>query len=300
LQVTRRGETRTQHELRFEVRDSGIGIAKENHHNLFRAFSQADASTTRLYGGTGLGLVICKRIVDLMGGTIGVESEAGRGSTFWFEIPLMKAAGDIQGQRTDLNGARILLLSTDAALRQRLLQAAPGWGAQLTEAETTQDALTRLRNSNSRGSNWSFDLLIVDLNSARATAIALHRNLTRSVELEDLHVVYLQGNDPAPSKWRGEYFGDVDDVNSELCHVRISNPRESGGVASTCSDSFLMREPKSLWRMASKNAFTSSSSPLTCNSTRPSGRLRTHPVMSNPVAICRTVQRKPTPWTCPS
>jgi signal transduction histidine kinase/DNA-binding response OmpR family regulator/HPt (histidine-containing phosphotransfer) domain-containing protein len=200
LQVIRKGETRTQHELRFEVRDSGIGIAKENHQNLFRAFSQADASTTRLYGGTGLGLVICKRIVDLMGGTIGVESEAGRGSTFWFDIPMMKAAGDIQGQRTDLNGARILLLSTDAALRQRLLQAAPGWGAQLTEAETTQDALTRLRNSNSRGSNWSFDLLIVDLNSARATAIALHRNLSRSVELEDLHVVYLQGNEPAPAE----------------------------------------------------------------------------------------------------
>ena len=200
LQVIRRGETRTQHELRFEVRDSGIGIAKENHQNLFRAFSQADASTTRLYGGTGLGLVICKRIVDLMGGTIGVDSETGRGSTFWFEIPLMKAAGDIQGQRTDLNGARILLLSTDAVLRQRLIQSAPGWGAQLTEAETTQDALTRLRNSNSRGSNWSFDLLIVDLNSARATAIALHRNLSRSAELEDLHVVYLQGNEPAPTE----------------------------------------------------------------------------------------------------
>jgi signal transduction histidine kinase/CheY-like chemotaxis protein/HPt (histidine-containing phosphotransfer) domain-containing protein len=200
LHVIRKGENRTQHELRFEVRDSGIGIAKENHQNLFRAFSQADASTTRLYGGTGLGLVICKRIVDLMGGTIGVESEAGRGATFWFEIPMMKAAGDIQGQRTDLNGARILLLSTDAVLRQRLMQAAPGWGAQLTEADTTQDALTRLRNSNSRGSNWSFDLLIVDLNSARATAVALHRNLNRTAELEDLHVVYLQGNEAAPTE----------------------------------------------------------------------------------------------------
>jgi len=200
LSVTRKGETRTQHELRFEVRDSGIGIAKESAKNLFAAFAQADASTTRLYGGTGLGLVICKRIIDLMGGQIGVDSEPGRGSTFWFDVPLLKAAGDIQGQRVDLNGARVLLLTNDAMLRQRLQQAAPGWGAQLTEADTTQDALSRLRSALGRGSNWAFDLLMVDLNSARSTAIALHRNLRRSPELEDLRVVYLLGNEPAAAE----------------------------------------------------------------------------------------------------
>ena len=197
LQVARKGETRTQHELRFEVRDTGIGISKVNAHNLFRAFTQADASTTRLYGGTGLGLVICKRIVDLMGGTMGVDSEPGRGSIFWFEIPLLKAQGDIQNARSDLNGARLMVLSNDAPLRQRLAKSMPDWGAQLTEAETTQDALTRLRTALGRGSNWSFDLLIVDLNSVRSTAIALHRNLRRTPELEDLRVVYLQGNEPA-------------------------------------------------------------------------------------------------------
>lgn len=194
LNVTRRGESRTQHDLRFEVSDTGIGIAKDA--RLFRAFSQADASTTRLYGGTGLGLVICKRIVDLMGGSIGVDSEPGRGSTFWFEIPLTKAAGDIQGQRSDLNGARVLLLSNDAALRQRLSLAAPSWGATLTQTDTTQDALTRLRTAISRGSGWTFDLLLVDLTSVRSTAIALHRNLRRTPELEDLRVAYLQGDEP--------------------------------------------------------------------------------------------------------
>ncbi|MEO5661535.1 MAG: ATP-binding protein, partial [Polaromonas sp.] len=196
LHVTRKGETRTQHELRFEIRDSGIGIAKEQSQNLFRAFSQADASTTRLYGGTGLGLVICKRIVDLMGGSIGVESESGRGATFWFEIPLLKAAGDTQGLRAELNGGRALLLSNDLALRQRMQQALPSWGVQLTETDTTQDALALLHGAVSRGSTWAFDLLLVDLNSVRSTAIALHRNLHRTANLEDLRVVYLHGNDP--------------------------------------------------------------------------------------------------------
>ena len=200
LQVSRRGETRTQHELRFEVRDTGIGIAREAATRLFRPFSQADASTTRLYGGTGLGLVICKRIVDLMGGSIGVDSEPGRGSLFWFDIPMSKAAGDIQSLRSDLNGARLLLLSNDNFLSQRIAQSATAWGIQLTTSETTQDALNRLRSAQARGSSWSFDLLVVDLNSVRSTAIALHRNLRRMAELEDLRVAYLQGTDPPPAE----------------------------------------------------------------------------------------------------
>ncbi len=200
LVVTRKGETRTQHELRFEVRDTGIGISQANIKNLFRAFAQADASTTRLYGGTGLGLVICKRIVDLMGGKIGVDSEPGRGTTFWFEIPLLKAVGDTQGHRADLNGARVLLLSTDPTLRQRMEQAAPGWGAQLTWCDTTQDALTKLRASLARGSTWAFDLLLVDLQSVRSTMIALHRNLQRAAEFETLPVIYLKGQDAPPAE----------------------------------------------------------------------------------------------------
>jgi signal transduction histidine kinase/DNA-binding response OmpR family regulator/HPt (histidine-containing phosphotransfer) domain-containing protein len=198
LVVSRKGETRTQHELRFEVRDTGIGIAKDAAKNLFAAFAQADASTTRLYGGTGLGLVICKRIVDLMGGQIGVESEPGRGATFWFEIPLLKAVGDMQGQRADLNGARLLLLSNDQPLRQRIQQAGPQWGAQVTVSESTQDTLARLRAALTRGPTWSFDLLLVDLNSVRSTAIALHRNLQRSTDFEGLPVVWLKGTESPP------------------------------------------------------------------------------------------------------
>jgi signal transduction histidine kinase/CheY-like chemotaxis protein/HPt (histidine-containing phosphotransfer) domain-containing protein len=200
LGVVRRGETKTHHELRIEVRDTGIGIARENLDKLFRAFAQADASTTRLYGGTGLGLVICKRIVDLMGGTIGADSEVGRGTTFWFEIPLLKAVGDIQDARADLHGSRALLLSSDASHRLRLQQAATTWGLQLALAETTQDALSQLRVALARGGNWAIDLLMVDLTSVRATTIALHRNLRNSPEFANLPVAYMKGSDEPPAE----------------------------------------------------------------------------------------------------
>jgi len=90
LEVAQPGEKDGEIELRFSVRDTGIGMSEEVRKKLFQSFTQADSSTTRRFGGTGLGLAICRKLVELMGGAINVTSEPGKGSTFWFTLPFAK------------------------------------------------------------------------------------------------------------------------------------------------------------------------------------------------------------------
>ena len=200
VSVRRVGETAAQHQLHFEVRDSGIGIPEEAQKRLFHAFTQADASTTRLYGGTGLGLAICKRIVDLMGGRISVQSEPGRGSTFAFDIPLLKVQGDMPARELEFDGGRLLLLSADQKLRLRLSMLLPNWGLRVTTVETTQEALDRLRAAATQGQPWAYSLVLADLAGMRNTALALHRNLERHAIYGDVRLVCLSGDEPVPDE----------------------------------------------------------------------------------------------------
>nr|WP_238396003.1 ATP-binding protein [Xanthomonas fragariae] len=194
--LRRLGETRAQHLLRFQVRDTGIGIAPDQQARLFRSFAQADASTTRLYGGTGLGLAICKRIVDLMGGRIGVESEPGRGATFWFEIPLLKVIGDLQ-QNTGTDAARVMVISSDARLSQRLKRLLDSWGVSHVLMETTQEALERVRrHSDTEG----FRCVIADHDKLRYSARAVHRALARPEDLRGSRLIWLYGEEPVPAE----------------------------------------------------------------------------------------------------
>src|SRR5690606_9997035 len=200
VSVRKLGESAAQHQLRFEVRDTGVGISRAGQARLFQAFSQADASTTRLFGGTGLGLAICKRIVELMNGRIGVESEEGQGATFWFEVPLLKIQGDmpVQDQRAD--GGRLLLLSADPRLRLRLSMLLPNWGLRVTTVETTQEALNRLRSAASQGVPWAYSIVLADLAGMRHTALALHRNLGRKAIYGDIKLVCLYGDGDVPEE----------------------------------------------------------------------------------------------------
>ncbi|HET7923728.1 MAG TPA: ATP-binding protein, partial [Rhodanobacteraceae bacterium] len=188
IQVSKRAETRDHHEIVFAVRDTGIGIAPDVAAKLFRPFSQADASTTRVFGGTGLGLAICKRLVDLMGGHLGVKSEIGKGSLFWFSVPLLKAVGDLQVRRS-LDGIRALALVEDDSLLRRLQNAGGTLGIEVTGVRTLADALAALRASANMGERWRHAVLFVDASAFKPVAATLVRNVLKDAALNHVQIL---------------------------------------------------------------------------------------------------------------
>jgi two-component system sensor histidine kinase RpfC len=143
--------------LKFSIRDTGIGIPPEAQARIFESFAQADQSTTRRFGGTGLGTAIAKQLVELMGGRIGLESAVGLGTTFWFEVTLEK-----QPERTgsgELAGARILLAGFPPAQRESLDHALSGWGATPVFVADVEEGLTRLVAEISRAKPFHSALL---------------------------------------------------------------------------------------------------------------------------------------------
>lgn len=198
IRVMQIAETRQHVKLRFEIEDTGIGIQPEDAGRLFKPFSQADTTTSRLYGGTGLGLVICKRIIDLMNGQIGVNSQVGRGSTFWFEIPLLKAVGDSQGAASDLNNAKVLLMSSNPSFCARFEQSGSLSRAKLHIATSIFDAQRLLKESLTFSNVSDIDLLIIDVSSGRQSAIQLQKVVLAADEYAQIRVAMLHSSEAEP------------------------------------------------------------------------------------------------------
>ncbi len=162
--------------IRFEVADTGLGIPGAALSRLFHAFSQVDTSTTRKYGGTGLGLAICRQLVELMGGEIGVDSEPGRGSTFWFTIPLEHDAGQPiePAPHADLRNLRVLIVDDNATNRTILEHHLSAWGMVSVSAEDGPTALQRLRAA---AGTDPFQLAILDMQMPGMDGLMLAREI---------------------------------------------------------------------------------------------------------------------------
>ncbi len=187
VRLSRRAGPQGQPLLHASVRDSGIGIPAAAMDRLFKVFSQVDASTTRHFGGTGLGLAICKRIVDLMGGRIWVESEAGKGSNFQFEIPLEAAPTPALAPRRPVGlAARRLLIVDDNATNRRILTLqTQRWGMRAQAAESGEEALAWL------DAGQVFDAVIIDVQMPRMDGYMLAAELRRRLPARQLPVLAL-------------------------------------------------------------------------------------------------------------
>jgi signal transduction histidine kinase/DNA-binding response OmpR family regulator/HPt (histidine-containing phosphotransfer) domain-containing protein len=155
-------ETATHALVRFSVKDSGIGIPADRVARLFRSFSQVDASTTRKFGGTGLGLAISQRISEIMGGKIGVDSEEGKGSTFWFTARLEKrdiARPKRRDTQFDPRGLRVLAVDDNTTNREIIRTQLESWSLRADVASSAVQAMQLLRQANAAGDPYRFAIL---------------------------------------------------------------------------------------------------------------------------------------------
>jgi two-component system sensor histidine kinase/response regulator len=189
VRVSAPGGTPDRFLLRFEVIDTGIGIAPENHKHLFQAFSQIDGSMTRKYGGTGLGLAISRKLVELMGGTLEVESTLGKGSRFWFELPI-ELAGHVEEQRV-FNAANehVLIVDDNETNRLILEDLLDTWKVRHKSASGGPMALELVAESASAGD--PFTTLVLDMQMPGMSGLDVARQLRRDERFRSLHIVLL-------------------------------------------------------------------------------------------------------------
>ena len=188
------GVTESEHHavIRCEVRDTGIGVAPDKKQLLFEPFSQVDGSMTRRYGGSGLGLSICKRLVELMQGEVGVDSAPGRGSTFWFTAQLEKQPGeaDERGELSEVPfSGSILIVDDNASSRAILHTRLQGMGLEVTEASSVAEAYSCLERGTSQSE--PITLVLLDYGLAGSDDLELVRKVRATPNLAALPIVLM-------------------------------------------------------------------------------------------------------------
>jgi CheY-like chemotaxis protein/HPt (histidine-containing phosphotransfer) domain-containing protein len=186
--------------LHFEVQDSGIGITGKQMVGLFQSFQQADTSTSRRYGGSGLGLAICRRLAELMGGKVGVQSEAGKGSTFWLSVRISKSDAPEQLERrmsdqagrtlyamAALDGTHILLAEDNPFNQQVAREFLEAGGATVSVAQNGQEALDMLRRE-------PFDCVLMDVQMPGMDGLEAMRQIRADRTFGGARIIALSAN----------------------------------------------------------------------------------------------------------
>jgi PAS domain S-box-containing protein len=181
-------------QVKFTVRDTGIGISENARGNIFKPFAQADATTTRRYGGTGLGLAISKELVTRMNGDIDFESEEGKGSSFWFSIPfqVQEGGGKVSSHlHSGLGGKRVLVVDDNEDIRELICETLLTWGCEVAEASDGKKALQILNQQHENKKH--FDFAIIDMHMPDMNGEALGRALKADRNLSSIQLIILTG-----------------------------------------------------------------------------------------------------------
>ncbi len=190
IRISLKKESDTNARLFFEVIDTGIGIRKNQKNKLFKTFSQADPSTTRKYGGTGLGLVISKQLAKLMGGQIGVESEDGKGSTFWFTVDFEKQPDSEKKELIvprEIKGTKVLVVDDNEINRQVFTEYLRSWSCGFDEAENGEQAILMLKQAKESGDK--FKAAIVNMPLPEMDGEALGRRIKNDTTISDTAII---------------------------------------------------------------------------------------------------------------
>ncbi len=226
--------------LHFTVRDSGIGVPADKLASIFSAFSQADGSTTRKYGGTGLGLTISSRLVAMMQGRIWVESEVGRGSEFHFEARLGVGTEDArpdQPELTDLTGVPVLVVDDNETNRRILLATLQSWGMRAAAAESAPSALAALREAEAVGKPYS--LVLTDACMPGMDGFALSEKIRQSGRLAGATIMMLTSGGGLGDAARCRALG----VAAHLTKPVIQSELRAAILTALCAPNRALLEP---------------------------------------------------------